>query len=78
MRGPLLKWEGGPVDLQNLEAVVRRLFSDAEFRATAIANPSSALAAYDLGSDDRLALTKLCAELANGDDVREPHERYWL
>jgi hypothetical protein len=57
------------VDLQNIEAAVRRLFSDNEFRSTAIANPEAAFAAFDLRSDEREVLTKLCTRLANGEEV---------
>jgi hypothetical protein len=78
MRGPLLRWEGEPVELQNVEAVVRRLFSDAEFRATAIASPSTALAAYELQSDEQVALTKLSAQLADGENIGMSINGYWF
>ena len=57
------------MELQNIEAAVRRLFSDDEFRSTAIANPDAAFASFELGSDEQEALSKLCARLANGEEV---------
>lgn len=66
------------MDLQNIEAVVRRMFSDAEFRSTAIANPEAAFAAFNLGSDEQEALTKLCAQLANGEEVGARPMGLWL
>lgn len=74
----LLKWEGAHMDLQNIEAAVRRLFSDDEFRSTAIANPEAAFAAFDLRSDEQEALTKLCARLANGEEVGATPMGYWF
>ncbi len=54
------------MNLHAIETVVRRLFSDAEFRATALADPSIALAEYHLEAAERQALTKLCLQLADG------------
>lgn len=66
------------MDLQNVEAVVRRLFSDAEFRAMAIASPSTAFASYGLRSDEHQALTKLCVQLANGENVGASPQGLWF
>jgi hypothetical protein len=66
------------MELQNIEAAVRRLFSDSEFRSTAIANPEAAFAAFDMGSDEREALTKLCTQLANGEEVGASPMGYWF
>lgn len=52
------------MNLQAIETIVRRLFSDAEFRAQAIADPATALAEYRLAADEQRALTKLCVQLA--------------
>lgn len=52
------------MNLATVEAVVHRLFADADFRAQAIADPASALVQYDLGETERTALTKLCAQLS--------------
>ncbi len=54
------------MNLHAIETVVRRLFSDAEFRAAALADPSIALAEYHLEAAERQALTKLCLQLADG------------
>ncbi|MDP9373685.1 MAG: hypothetical protein M3Q65_14780 [Chloroflexota bacterium] len=54
------------MNLQAIEAIVRRLFSDADFRARAIAEPAAALAEYRLAAEEQAALTKLCAQLAAG------------
>ena len=55
-----------------IETVVRRLFSDATFRAQAIADPTAALAEYRLAATERQALTKLCLQLnAGGTTVKE-------
>ncbi len=54
------------MNLQAIEVIVRRLFSDADFRARAIAEPAAALAEYRLAAEERAALTKLCAQLAAG------------
>lgn len=74
----LLKWEGAQVELQNIEAAVRRLFSDSEFRSTAIANPEAAFAAMDLRSDEQEALSKLCARLAIGEEVGASPMGIWF
>lgn len=57
------------MNLHAIETVVRRLFSDAEFRARAIAAPSAALEEYQLAAAERAALTKLCVQMANGATV---------
>ncbi len=54
------------MNLQAIEAIVRRLFSDADFRARAIAEPATALAEYRLAAEEQAALAKLCAQLAAG------------
>jgi hypothetical protein len=66
------------MDLQNVEAVVRRLFSDSEFRAAATANPSAALAGYELAREERIALTSLCSKMAEGDHLgASPSGTWW-
>jgi hypothetical protein len=54
------------MNLQAVEMVVRRLFTDAEFRARAIADPATTLVEYRLAAEERIALTKLCVQLAGG------------
>jgi hypothetical protein len=54
------------MNMQAIEAVVRRLFNDATFRAHAIADPTTALAEYRLAATERQALTKLCLQLNAG------------
>ena len=54
------------MNLHAIETIVRRLFSDAEFRAAALADPSTALAEYRLATAEQQALTKLCLQLADG------------
>ncbi|HEX7102373.1 MAG TPA: hypothetical protein VF201_06995 [Nitrolancea sp.] len=66
------------MELQNIEAAVRRLFSDSEFRSTAIANPEAAFAAMDLRSDEQEALSKLCARLAIGEEVGASPMGIWF
>jgi hypothetical protein len=66
------------MELQNIEAAVRRLFSDDEFRSTAIANPEAAFAAFDLRGEQREALSKLCTQLANGEEVGAIPMGWWL
>lgn len=51
------------MNMQAIEAVVRRIFNDATFRAHAIADPTTALAEYRLAATEQQALTKLCAQL---------------
>ena len=57
------------MNLQAIETVVRRLFSDATFRNEAITNPSTALAEYRLAAREQAALVKLCQQMANGVSV---------
>lgn len=52
------------MDLQTVEVVVRRLMTDAEFRAEALAKPAAALSEYRLGAAEHAALSKLCLEMA--------------
>lgn len=54
------------MDLRTIETVVRRLFTDAEFRARAVEDSASALSEYRLGSAEHAALSKLCLQLAGG------------
>lgn len=46
-----------------VEAIVRRLFSDGEFREAAIKDARVALEQYELSEVERRALTRLCAGL---------------
>jgi hypothetical protein len=62
------------MNLHAIETVVRRLFSDAEFRARATANPSAALEEYRLATAERTALTKLCVQMANGAAVTDKQQ----
>ena len=52
--------------LQTIKTIIRRLFTDAEFRARALADPSAALADYPLAPIERQVLTELCRRLASG------------
>lgn len=65
------------MNLPAIEIVVRRLFSDAEFRARAIADPQAALAEYRLAAAEQQALTKLCLRLADGTTSTGPKVGYW-
>jgi hypothetical protein len=65
------------MNLHAIETVVRRLFSDAEFRARAIADPSAALEEYRLASAERTALTKLCVQLAADGSVGSKQQLFW-
>ena len=66
------------MNLQAIETVVRRLFSDAEFRSQAIADPSAALAEYRLAAGEQAALTKLCVQMASGAPIDDKQQLgYW-
>jgi hypothetical protein len=65
------------MNLYAIETVVRRLFSDAEFRARATVNPSAALEEYHLAADERTALTKLCVQLAADGSVSTKQQLAW-
>jgi len=54
------------MNLQAIDTIVRRLFSDTDFRSQAIADPAAALAEYRLAAAEQQALTKLCVRLADG------------
>ena len=47
-----------------LEALVRRLFTDAAFRRAFLADPAGTIAHADLAPDERVALTRLSPRLA--------------
>jgi len=66
------------MDLQNVEAVVRRLFSDSEFRAAAIASPSTAMAEFDLASDQKVALGRLCESLKGDESLGVIPDKFWF
>jgi hypothetical protein len=65
------------MNLQAIETIVRRLFSDAAFRARAIADPATALAEYRLAAEERKALTKLCVQMAGGRPAPSGPQSYW-
>jgi len=65
------------MNLQAIETVVRRLFSDAEFRSAAITDPSTALAEYRLAAGEQVALTKLCVQMASGASV-DDKQQLWF
>lgn len=54
------------MNLSTIEAVVRRLMADDEFRARALAKPAAALSEYRLAPEEHSALTKLCLQMAGG------------
>ncbi len=66
------------MNLTAIEIVVRRIFSDAEFRARALANPTTALAEYQLAAAEQQALTKLCLRMADGQNAVVPNFYWWL
>jgi hypothetical protein len=67
------------MNLHAIETVVRRLFSDAEFRARAIVEPSAALAEYRLAAAERTALTRLCVQLADGAAITDKQQLgFWV
>ncbi|MBI2955529.1 MAG: hypothetical protein HYY30_14535 [Chloroflexi bacterium] len=47
-----------------VEAIVRRLFSDGEFREAAIKDASAALEQYELSEVERRSLSRLCRTFA--------------
>ncbi len=62
------------MNMQAIETVVRRLFSDAAFRASTIADPA-ALAEYRLAASEQQALTTLCLQLNAGGTSTEDKVR---
>jgi hypothetical protein len=71
--------EGTQMNLHAIETVVRRLVSDAEFRARATLNPSAALGEYRLAAAEREALTKLCVQMASGAAVSDKQQLvFWF
>ena len=73
----IARYGGFQMNLHAIETVVRRLFSDAEFRARATANPSAALEEYHLAAAERTALTKLCVQLAADGSVTTKQQLAW-
>lgn len=66
------------MDLQSVEAVVRRLFSDAEFRASASVNSSVAFAEYHLDGEQEAALSKLCESLSRDEGLGITPQNFWF
>jgi hypothetical protein len=66
------------MEVQTVESVVRRLFSDAEFRARATANASEAFAEYELDADQLVALGNLCERLGSGDGAGAVPAKFWF
>ena len=62
------------MNLHAIETVVRRLVSDTEFRAQAIADPVAAFGEYRLAVAEREALTKLCVQMASGAAVTDKQQ----
>ena len=65
------------MNLDLIASVVRRLVSDSAFRAAAVADPGSALAEYKLEASERAAVTKLCAQMAEGQQVIVRPAGWW-
>lgn len=65
------------MNLQTIETIVRRLFTDTAFRSRAIADPSVALVGYHLAAGEQVALTKLCVRLAHGTHFGDEPELWW-
>lgn len=66
------------MNLDQLQHIVRRLFTDAEFRAQAIADPGKALSAYHLTAEEHVALGKLCARMADGPSGQVRPQGIWM
>ena len=66
------------MNMQTIETVVRRLFSDAAFRAQAITDPTASLSEYRLAASEQQALTKLCLQLnASGASIEKKVAYGW-
>jgi hypothetical protein len=52
-----------------LEAFVRRLFGDQEFKSRALRDPESAMANYRLDSAEKAAARKLCLRMVTPEGV---------
>ena len=53
----------------NVQTIIRRAVSDANFRAVLVSDPNAALAEYDLTAEERERLTKLDASVFDGNNV---------
>lgn len=66
------------MNTQTIETVVRRLFSDADFRAQATTDPTTALSGYRLAATEQQALTRLCTQLtSNGQLAATTQSNFW-
>ncbi len=66
------------MELQTLETVVQRLFSDADFRSRALANTGEAFADYELDADQLTALGSLCERLDGEQGLGVSPKRMWF
>lgn len=66
------------MQLDSLEAVVRRLVTDAEFRSRAIAKPSEAISEYRLTGSERTAVLNLIAIIPFGLGVQIGIQGTWF
>jgi hypothetical protein len=52
-----------------VQTIIRRAVSESDFRAMLISDPNTALAAYDLTSEERERLVKLDSSVFDGNQV---------
>lgn len=61
------------MELETIEAVVWRLFTDEKFRTAATVNSAAALSEYELGINERAALVSLCERLSRHEGLVGPN-----
>ncbi|HET9014384.1 MAG TPA: hypothetical protein VFN57_02225 [Thermomicrobiaceae bacterium] len=66
------------MNLRTLEAVVRRMYADAEFRKAVVTDPVGALSEYRLAEEERVAVSKLSLQLAGGTRFNVTSMGYWF
>ncbi len=62
----------------NMEMFVRRMFTDAAFKESALRNPETAMAGYRLSSAEKMAASKLCARILSPEGVAMHPGRIWF
>jgi len=61
----------------NMEMFVRRMFTDAAFKESALRNPETAMAGYRLSGAEKMAASKLCARILNPEGVTMRPGGFW-
>jgi len=61
----------------NMEMFIRRMFTDAAFKESALRNPETAMAGYRLSSAEKMAASKLCARILSPEGVAAHPSHFW-